>query len=420
LDPAAFDRPAKFCASNNTDLKIKEMRSKGDPMETVARKKLISEKFVEFFGDFPEIWVQAPGRVDLMGSHTDYNEGFVLTQAIDRNTWIAARARQDGRVRVCSLNAPGCSEFELLNITREEAISWTNYMRGVADIMQQEGYRLQGFDGLVHSTIPFGSGLSSSAALEVATATLLQALSALQIDPVVVAKLCQRAENEFVGMNCGILDQYSSAMGRANSVLLLDCRTITSVTKPIAPGVQVMICDTRAERALTGSEYPERRSQCEQGARILAGFYPHIKTLRDATIEQVQAHRADLDAVVYKRCYFIVEENQRVLDIADALAAGQHAEAGRLMNASFAGAHDLYEIVSAEMSAMQAAILNAPGALGARGAGAGFGGCLVALVEEDKTESFAQTVLEQYQSKTGITAQVYPGLAADGAGVLSF
>lgn len=389
-------------------------------METEARKKLVTEKFIEIFGGAPEIWVQAPGRVDLMGSHTDYNEGFVLTQAIDRNTWIAARPRQDGRVRVCSLNASGCSEFELFHITRDEAVSWTNYLRGVADIMQQEGYLLQGFDGLVHSTIPFGSGLSSSAALEVATATLFQALSGLQIDPVVVAKLCQRAENEFVGMNCGILDQYSSAMGRAGSVLLLDCRTITSETKPIAPGVQVMICDTRAERALTGSEYPERRAQCEQGARILSEFYPQIKTLRDATLEQVQAHQADLDPVVYQRCHFIVEENQRVLDIADALVAGRHAEAGRLMNASFAGARDLYEIVSAEMAAMQAAILSAPGALGTRGAGAGFGGCLVALVENGSIEAFTQQVMDRYQAQTGIEAQVYPGLAADGAGVLTF
>jgi galactokinase len=387
-------------------------------MDIEQRKKLISEKFIELFGDSPEIWVQAPGRVDLMGSHTDYNEGFVLTQAIDRNTWVAARPRQDGRARVCSLNAPGCSEFELLNITRDDAIPWTNYVRGVADIMQQQGYRLQGFDGLVHSTIPFGSGLSSSAALEVAIATLFQALSALRIDSVVVAKMCQQAENEFVGLNCGILDQYSSAMGQAGSVLLLDCRTITSETRPMAPGVQVMICDTRAERALTGSEYPERRAQCEQGARILSGFYPQIKTLRDATLEQIQAHQADLDPVVYKRCHFIVEENQRVLDIADALAAGQHAEAGRLMNASFDGARDLYEIVSPEMRAMQAAILSAPGALGTRGAGAGFGGCLVALVEDGNIEAFTQQVLEQYQAQTGIAAQVYPGLAADGAGVL--
>ncbi|HBX67964.1 MAG TPA: galactokinase [Chloroflexi bacterium] len=388
--------------------------------DTQARKDLISTKFIEIYDNSPEIWVQAPGRVDLMGSHTDYNEGFVLTQAIDRNTWIAARPRKDGRVRICSLNAPGCSEFDLQNLTHDEATPWTNYVRGVADILQQEGYTPLGFDGLVHSTIPFGSGLSSSAALEVATATLFQALGRLQIDPVVIAKMCQRAENEFVGLNCGILDQYSSAMGKAGSVLLLDCRTITHETKPIAPGLQVMICDTRAERALTGSEYPERRAQCELGVRILTGFYPHIKNLRDATLEQLQAHQSDLDPVVFKRCHFIIAENQRVLDVAEALASGDYLEAGRLANESFAGARDLYEIVSQEMIAMQAAIMAAPGALGTRGAGAGFGGCMVAFVESGQEDTFTQYVTRHYQASTGIEPQVYPGVAADGAGILEF
>jgi galactokinase len=389
-------------------------------MDIQKRKSLISKNFSKAFGNLPSIWAQAPGRVDLMGSHTDYNEGYVLTEAIDRNTWIAARPRDDNRVQICSLNAPGCSEFELIDIAYDDVIPWTNYVRGVADIMQQEGYILQGFDGLIHSTIPFGSGLSSSAALEVCTATLFAALSNQEIDPVIIAKMCQRAENEFVGMNCGILDQYSSTMGKKGSVLLLDCRSITHQTKPIAPGMQVMICDTRAERALTGSEYPERRAQCEQGAQILSGFYPEIKTLRDANLEQLQAHKADLDPVVYNRCHFIIEENQRVLDVAEALATGDHIEAGRLANESFAGARDLYEIVSSEMIAMQTAMMNAPGILGVRGAGAGFGGCMAGFVEDGKEEAFAAQVAEDYQASTGITPQIYPSLAADGAGLLSF
>lgn len=389
-------------------------------MEIDQRKAILEQAFLEHFGVVPTCFVQAPGRVDLIGSHTDYNLGYVLTQAIDRNTWIVARSRDDGRVRIASLNVEGTTEFKLASIKYDKETPWTNYVRGVADILQKEGFVLSGFDGVVHSTIPFGSGLSSSAALEVATAVLFEALADWEIDPVQKAVLCQRAENEFVGLNCGILDQYSSAMGEEGSVLLLDCRSITSESKPIAPGVQVMVCDTRAERALTGSEYPERRAQCEEGVRILGQFYPEIKSLRDASLEQVQAHEADLDPVVYKRCRFIVEENQRVLEVADALAIGEHDKVGQLAVESFQGARDLFEIVSQEMIAMQDAIMSAPGAYGARGAGAGFGGCLVAFVESKSIDAFAEHVREQYIASTGFRPEIYPVQAANGAGVLSF
>jgi len=265
-----------------------------------------------------------------MGSHTDYNLGYVLTQAIDRDTWIAARPRNDGRVVIESLNLPGRGEFALDGIECDEAVPWTNYVRGVASVLQQAGYILQGFEGLVHSTIPFGSGLSSSAALEVATAVLFKVLGDLNLDPLQMALLCQQAENEFVGMNCGILDQYSSIMGRAGRVLLLDCRDLTSQTKPVAPGIRLVICDTRARRELTGSEYATRRAQCEEGARLMARFYPGVRALRDVTPDQLNAHRADLPAVVYRRCRFVLEENQRVLAMAGALARGDRSLIARM------------------------------------------------------------------------------------------
>ena len=396
-------------------------------MNTLVRKEQITSRFVELYGGQPTLWSQAPGRVDLMGSHTDYNEGFVLTLAINRDTWIAARPRSDRQVSVFSLNVEGGGLYDLDAISHDTLSPWTNYVRGVAAVMQQEGYATHGFDGLIHSSIPFGSGLSSSAALEVATAVLFDALGDLQIDPIRIAIMCQRAENTFVGMNCGILDQYSSVMGRAGSVLLLDCRDISSQTRPIAGGIQVVICDTRAERALTGSEYAERRAQCEEGARILTGFYPQVagfylqvQTLRDVSLEQWRAHKADLSEVVARRCRFIIEENRRVLDVAEALAQGDHARLGSLATASFAGARDLYEIVSPEMEHMMAAMQSAPGVIGARQTGAGFGGCMVAFVRQGGVEGFAQGVQAEYAARTGISAHVYAVRAAPGAGVLVF
>ncbi len=387
-------------------------------MDVQARRDLVAGQFVERFGKPPSVWTQAPGRVDLMGSHTDYNLGYVLTQAIDRNTWIAAKPREDGRVAIQSLNLEGGVEFSLEQIEYDPVLPWTNYVRGVAAALRQKGYLLQGFDGLIHSTIPFGSGLSSSAALEVAAAVLFNVLGDLKIDPVQMALLCQQAENEFVGLNCGILDQYSSAMGRAGSVLLLDCRDLSSQTKPLADGIRVIICDTRAKRELTGSEYAERRAQCEEGVRILAGFHPGIQALRDVDLEQLETHRPDLPSVVYRRCRFIIEENQRVLDIADALAQGDRRQISALAAASYAGARDLYEISCGEMEMMIAAMLNAPGVIGARQAGAGFGGCMVACVEQRQVDAFARHVRDYYQTSSGLEPHVYPVLAATGAGLL--
>jgi galactokinase len=388
-------------------------------MDFDARRELIAGQFSGRFGCRPTAWVRAPGRVDLMGSHTDYNLGYVLTQAIDRDTWIAAHPRRDGKVVIESLNLEGRGEFELDGIEYDAVVPWTNYVRGVAAVLQLAGYALQGFDGLIHSTIPFDSGLSSSAALEVATALAFDTLGDLGIHPVQMALLCQRAENEFVGMNCGILDQYSSAMGEAGSVLLLDCRDLSSTTKPIAPGIQVVICDTRAPRALTGSEYAERRAQCEEGARIVATFYPGVQALRDVSLEQLNHHAGDMPPVVYRRCRFIIEENQRVLDMADALARGDREAIGALATQSYLGARDLYATVCREMAWMMEAMGSGPGVLGARQAGAGFGGCMVAFVEEEQAGAFARHVETRYADLSDIEPQVYPVEAASGAGPLA-
>lgn len=382
-------------------------------MNRSERKSLMMQEFTRRFGTAPELWARAPGRVDLMGSHTDYNQGYVLTLSIDRETWLAVRPRTDNKVTVYSLNLDGGSTFDLDKIIPDESTPWTNYVRGVAKILQDEGYALTGFDGLIHSTVPFGSGLSSSAALEVATAIVFEMLADWQLDPVERALICQRAENQFVGVNCGILDQYTSAMGQEGCALFLDCRDLSSRPVPIAAGISVVICDTRAKRELTGSEYDERRTQCETGARLLG-----VEFLRDVSIDEFVVHETELSEIVARRCRFIIQENQRVLNLAEALPAGDEAAIKSLAAESYAGARDLYEIGSPEMAVMMEAMSSGPGVIGARQAGAGFGGCMVAFVQDELLNAFSNHVQQIYTASTGIQPKVYPIQASPGAGAL--
>jgi galactokinase len=383
-----------------------------------TRREQMVRMFESMYGTLPELWTRAPGRVDLMGSHTDYNLGYVMTMTIDRDTWVAAAPRVDRQVSIYSMNLQSGNTFSLDRLEHDAAVPWTNYVRGMAKSLQEAGHALQGFNAVLHSAVPFGSGLSSSAAIEMAVGAMFAAISGFTIDPVQMALLGQKAENQFVGVNCGILDQYSSALGKADSSVLLDCRDLTHRISPIAEGLQVMICDTRAERNLSGTEYDERRAQCEEGVRLLQAFYPDITALRDVSLLQLQAHEDVLPGVVARRCRFIIEENQRVLNLAGALAVGDRARLNALFAESFRGARDLYEISAPSMNHMMAAMLSAPGVVGARQAGAGFGGCMVALVEGDSVFAFVTHVEREYSAVTDIQPHVFPVRASDGAGRL--
>lgn len=381
------------------------------------RLELMSEDFQARFGTKPTLGVRAPGRVDLMGSHTDYNEGFVLTLSIDRDTWILASPRDDGIVNVASMNVDVTYEFSA-NDFSEKVEGWGQYVQAVTAMLSKAGRKNSGFNGLVHGTVPIGSGLSSSASLESATATLFEHLDSFQMDKLEKAKLCQQSENEWVGVNCGILDQYSSILGERGEALLLDCRQLTHQFAAVPSNIRPVICNTRAPRQLSGSEYDLRRSQCETAARFFADMEPSIKSLRDVSIERFLKHEDALAEDVRKRARFIIEENARVHELAEALKNDDRDSIKVITSASFVGARDLFEISVPAMQHMYDAMFNASGCIGCRQAGAGFGGCMVALVAEEKLNGFCDEVADAYPKLSGIDAEVYPVQTAPGAGEL--
>ena len=381
-------------------------------VDSQARAAGLAACFRERFAGEPELWARAPGRVDLMGSHTDYNLGFVLVLPIGRDTWIAARRRADRTVRVYSMNLDRQDEFGLDAIEPVAESKWCNYVRGVAAILQDAGLALAGCDAAIHSTVPVASGLSSSAALECALATVFEGFGGWSLTPERKALLCQKAENEFVGVKCGILDQFSSCLGREGCTLLLDCRDLSTRTVPMARGIRVVVCNTMSERRLTGGEYAQRRAECEQGAAALG-----VIALRDLTPEMLAARRNELPEQVAKRCEFIVAESARAESLARVLAAGDRPAVTRLCAESFAGARDLYGICSPAMEAMMDAMTGAPGVIGARQAGAGFGGSMVALVDAAHTDAFCAAASEAYRRATQVTPDIFPVEAAPGAGL---
>jgi len=376
----------------------------------------LPQVFEREFHARPKIF-RAPGRVNLIGEHTDYNDGFVLPSAIGFYAHVAIAPRGDEKLILKSTAYDGQFEYDVARLPDKKQDEWADYVLGVAHQLKRAGIPLNGANLLLHSEVPVGSGLSSSAALEVASALALQSLSGKTLPLKQIAKLCQSAENEFVGAHVGIMDQFVSCFGKEGHAVLIDCRSLDFQLVPIPPAVDFVICNTMVKHELSGGEYNERRAQCEEGVRVLSKFYPGIKALRDVSAEQLTKHESDLPAIVYRRCLHVVEENARTLEAVKCFASGDLAEVGMLMRASHESLRDLYQVSCIELDAMVESAHGVAGFIGGRMTGGGFGGCTINLVEHTNSQSFAKAVASRYKAKTGITPDVFVCSAANGAGL---
>jgi galactokinase len=373
----------------------------------------VVEAFDQAFG-YPSVRLyRAPGRVNLIGEHTDYNDGFVLPMAIDRAVWLAAAPRSDRQVRVRAVTLERDDLFALDGLRPSREAHWANYVRGVLAMLELAGHRLAGLDLAYSGDVPIGAGLSSSAAVEMAVAAAARDLFSLDLSPLDLARLSQRAEHEFTGTQCGLMDQLISAVGQEGQAMLIDCRAFTWQPVPLPHDAVVVVCDTGRRRGLVDSAYNERRAQCEEGARRLG-----VSALRDLDVASFEAQSKDLPPVLRRRCKHVVHENDRTLRAAQALREGDLHSFGRLMNESHTSLRDLYEVSCEELDLMAALAQSQPGCWGARMTGAGFGGCAVALVDMPAVDAFTHNVAAVYERQTQRTPVLYVCQASAGAGLV--
>jgi galactokinase len=369
----------------------------------------IRHEFQLRFGDPPSHVVWTPGRVNLIGEHTDYNDGFVLPAAIDRGVFLAISPRADRTVHVHALNFQDEKTFSLDALEYDDAHLWSNYLQGVASVLQERGHALRGMDAVLWGNLPVGASLSSSAAVEVATAFAFRTLAQLDLPLEQMPKLCQRAENAFVGVQCGIMDQFAVTLGQRDHALFLDCRTLAYQRAPIPPDLKIVVCDTRKPRTLAASAYNERRAECEASAQFFG-----VKALRDVSIGTFRAREQEMPEIIRKRARHVVTENQRVLDTVAALERGDIKTVGALMAASHASLRDDYAVSVRELDVMVDLAHAQPGCIGARMTGAGFGGAAIALVQENTVDNFVKQVSASYTSATGIEPLLLVTRAQDG------
>jgi galactokinase len=381
----------------------------------------IIAKFQECFGEAPAHVVRAPGRVNLLGEHVDYNDGFVLPIAIDREVWLAFSPSDTDQTTLSAVDLSDEVSFtpETLPAKKEAADkdlpTWALYPAGVMWALRESGLATPALKGAYSSNVPQGSGLSSSAAVEMAFVLAWQTLGGWNLPPMQRALLGQKAENQYVGVNCGIMDQFASACGEKDRLLYLDCRSLEWHTLPLPDDIAVVIADTKMRRTLTSGEYNKRRADCEEAVRILSETLPGIKSLRDVRVDDFNRHASQLPEQVEKRARHVVEEIERSMRAIPLLEEQDMLEFGKLINQCHASLRDLYEVSIPELDTMVQVAQSLPGCYGARLTGAGFGGCTVNVVAREQAEAFSKALAAGYEDETGFPPEIYICSASKGA-----
>lgn len=375
---------------------------------------VLTARFQELFGAGPRIF-RAPGRVNVIGDHTDYNDGFVMPAAIEFYTWIAAAKREDRVLEAYSEHFDEKISLSLDALAGPPQKHWSDFIRGVAAILQNAGYNLTGVNMVIHGEVPLGAGLSSSASLEVVTALALSSLSGIDIPCLELVKLCQKAEQEFVGTRCGIMDQFIAVFGAAGHALMLDCRSLEYQLLPVPRDFRLVVCNSMVRHQLASGEYNRRRADCEEGVELLQPHLPGIRALRDVAVADLEAWKHVLPPTVYRRCRHVVSENQRVLAATKALQSGDTDSFGHLMYRSHASLRDDYQVSCKELDLLVDLASSSSSVFGARMTGGGFGGCTVNLVRTDASDSFTEHISQAYQEVTGIIPEIYVCEPAQGA-----
>ena len=368
----------------------------------------IRSQFAATFGDDKDLQIiMAPGRVNLIGEYTDFNEGFVFPMTVDRGVYVGIRGRTDQQVRVFSSRFGELIEYQLDKLEQPESGHWSCYVLGVVEELRVLGLVPHGFDTVIDGNLNLGAGLSSSAALETATALALQALFDFDMSRVDVATLCQRVEHRYAGVMCGIMDQFASGLGRSDHALLLDCRTLSHVNIPVnLDDHRIVIISSEVKRELASSAYNERRAQCDEGVALFRQYDPTIASLRDVTPDLFETYGDQLSDVVYRRCRHVITENARVLDASAALSADELTQFARLMTASHNSLRDDFEVSCDELDYLVDIANGTDGVLGSRMTGAGFGGCTVTLIHKDAIDTL-KARLANYRTRFGLKPEVF-------------